>query len=158
MNCSRCGNNIIGTYTTYNNRIFHPNCFVCFSCENPLGNGQFYLVNGQPTCRSCNANNSGPKCHKCKQAFKPGVSYKVQNGVCYHNECFICAGPCKSQLQGAFYILKSKYVCGNCYNKYGNDFDKFEQKKEEEKVKKEEVKKEKPKIEEPIKKYKPIYY
>ena len=149
----------MGYYTSYNNQIFHPECFVCSSCDNPIGNSQFYIVNGQPTCGDCSANNennSGPKCRKCKQAFKPGISYKILNDGFYHNECFICAGPCQSQLKGTFYILKNKYVCVNCSNKYGNDFDQFEQKKEAKE--KEEPIKQAPIKEEPIKNYTPIYY
>jgi hypothetical protein len=155
MLCSGCRNHINGSYTNYNGRYYHSQCFKCSSCERELSNTQFYVVNNQILCYSCYQENAAPKCRKCKKPFPPNIQYKVLPEGYYHAECFCCEGPCSRPMPGTFFISNNKRICSNCFNKYGHDFEKFMKPKEETKVEtqpepKKEVKKEKRII--------PIYY
>ena len=154
VHCAGCGNIINGSYTSCNGQYYHSECFTCSSCSTELSNSRFYICNGEITCGECYAENAGPKCRKCKKSFPPNVQYVVLPEGNYHYECFVCAGPCEQPLSGPFYTLKNKRICGNCYQQYGNDFDKIK-KREEPKV---EPKKEEPEPKKEIKKRVPIYY
>jgi hypothetical protein len=156
VQCAGCDNGINGSYTSFNGQYYHPQCFNCSSCGTQLSNSQFYIVDGEASCGSCAAENSGPKCRKCRQSFAPGVPYKVLPEGNYHNDCFVCDGPCERPLAGSFYTIRNKRVCGNCYQQYGNDFEKYIKKKEEPKPEpvKEEPKKEPKKDKNRV----PIYY
>jgi hypothetical protein len=61
--------------------------------------------------------------------------------------------PCEQSMPGTYYIINNKKICHNCYNTYGNDFERYIKKKEEPKPV--EPKKEPPK---PKSKRVPIYY
>ena len=150
--CAGCGNDINGSSTNFNGQYYHPQCFICSSCCKQLSNSQFNISDGKRNCAKCAAENSGPKCIKCRKSFLPGEQFKVLPDGNYHNGCFVCDGPCERPLAGSFYTIRNKRVCGNCYQQYGNDFEKYIKKKEEPKPepKKEEPKKEKKRV--------PIYY
>jgi len=51
--CTSCGQIITGTYVNYENRDYHPGCFVCTSCRGILPHESFYTVGGQPHCENC---------------------------------------------------------------------------------------------------------
>ncbi len=79
---------------------------------------------GNLVCEECNAK-TAPKCYKCKQLFGPGESYKkITDSIFYHNSCFLCCGPCKKPIGAEFYDMENdKYLCIDCYDKYGADYD-----------------------------------
>ena len=78
-------------------------------------------------CEDCNAK-TAPKCVKCRVIFAPGQSYKKLNeNVFYHNECFTCCGPCHKPIPAEFYDVEDgKFLCVDCYDKYGNDYAKYD--------------------------------
>lgn len=126
--CVSCNKEILppSPIATYEERYYHPDCLRCHSCRKSLSGKQFIKEkNGNLVCEECNEKNS-PKCTKCKLTFKAGQSYKkVSDDVYYHNECFICAGPCGKPMTAEFYDLENgKFLCTDCYDKYGTDFDK----------------------------------
>lgn len=127
--CSSCDKEIKppSPIATYENRYYHPDCLKCNSCRKSLSGKQFIKEkNGNLVCEECNEKNS-PKCKKCRLTFKAGQSYKkVSDDVYYHNECFICSGPCGKPMTAEFYDLENgKFLCTNCYDKYGTDYEKY---------------------------------
>ncbi|ORY98147.1 hypothetical protein BCR43DRAFT_262360 [Syncephalastrum racemosum] len=52
--CVRCHKAIAGKILTFDNRLFHPECFTCFKCDKVLPSSQpFYDVHGQAHCDAC---------------------------------------------------------------------------------------------------------
>lgn len=132
--CSGCKQAIVAPspVASYENKYYHPDCLVCNSCQKTLSGKQFLKEkNGLLTCETCNAK-TAPKCLKCNQIFAPGESYKKLNEkTFYHNECFKCCGPCRKPIGAEFYDLEDgRFICVDCYDKYGSDFEKFVDKTE----------------------------
>ena len=81
---------------------------------------------GNLICDACNAK-TAPRCFKCNLIFAPGESYKKLNeSTFYHNQCFNCCGPCRKPIAAEFYDMEDgKFICVECYDKYGSDYDKY---------------------------------
>ena len=127
--CSTCNLKIEppSPIATYENRHYHPDCLKCNVCFKSLSGKQFVKEkNGTLTCEDCNSK-LAPKCTKCKISFAPGESYKkLGNEVYYHNQCFKCCGPCRKPIGAEFYDIENgKFLCTECYDKYGNDYEKY---------------------------------
>ena len=93
-----------------------------------LNKGKQFLKekSGNLICDACNAK-TAPRCFKCSQIFAPGESYKKLNeSTFYHNQCFKCCGPCRKPIAAEFYDMDDgKFICVDCYDKYGSDYDKY---------------------------------
>lgn len=127
--CKKCSKAIEppSPIATYENNYFHPECLRCSICNQSVSGRQFIKEkNGSLTCEDCNAK-VAPKCNKCYKIFGPGVSYKkISEDLFYHNECFICAGPCRKPIGADFYDLENgKFLCESCYDKYEMDYEKY---------------------------------
>jgi paxillin len=53
LNCSKCSLPINETYVSYEDRMYHDDCFQCGSCSRVLPIDDFYNVKGKPNCYSC---------------------------------------------------------------------------------------------------------
>lgn len=127
-NCSNCERPIVApsSVASYENKYYHPECLTCVKCHQSVSGKQFLKEkNGTLVCEACNAK-TAPKCSKCKQTFAPGESYKkLTDQIFYHNECFKCCGPCRKPIAAEFYDLENgNFICVDCYDKYGTDYDK----------------------------------
>ncbi|CAF0806079.1 unnamed protein product [Brachionus calyciflorus] len=127
--CTKCSRPIEppSPIATYENNYYHPDCLKCNICSQALSGRQFIKEkNGTLTCEECNAK-VAPKCTKCKKIFGPGILYKkISDDIFYHNECFICAGPCRKPIGADFYDLENgKFLCESCYDKYDLDYEKY---------------------------------
>jgi hypothetical protein len=99
--------------------------FLLIKKKKSLSGKQFLKEkNGNLVCEECNAK-TAPKCTQCKQTFAPGESYKkITDSLFYHNHCFVCCGPCHKPIGAEFYDMENdKYLCIECYDKYGSDYD-----------------------------------
>eukprot|EP00408_Alexandrium_pacificum_P010453 CAMPEP_0171213152 /NCGR_PEP_ID=MMETSP0790-20130122/30497_1 /TAXON_ID=2925 /ORGANISM="Alexandrium catenella, Strain OF101" /LENGTH=383 /DNA_ID=CAMNT_0011678851 /DNA_START=116 /DNA_END=1264 /DNA_ORIENTATION=- len=105
--CAACGKEIIGQSVGVKGEHFHPECFVCGKCKNPI-KGQFKTEEGVRICMNCS-----PKqyCPVCKKAVS-GTMLKV-GGQVFHPECFKCAD-CGASLQGGVCTKGDKMVCEKC--------------------------------------------
>jgi ribosomal protein L40E len=93
-------------------------------CKISLSEKEFIKdTNGGLLCLEC-YNKTAPKCYKCNQLFSPSELYqKIDDTIFLHNKCFLCSGPCKKPMSGEFYAMENdKYVCVECYDKYGADY------------------------------------
>jgi hypothetical protein len=127
--CSRCDKAIKAPspVASYEEKFYHPDCLACNTCSKSLNGKQFIKEkNGNLLCEECNMK-TAPKCKKCSQVFAPGVTYKkLGDQLFYHNECFRCVGPCRGPIGADFYELdNNEFLCVPCYDKYGNDFEKY---------------------------------
>jgi len=53
--CEVCRQPILTTFTEFQGKLRHTECFVCAKCKVELGMNPFYDVAGQPLCSSCGA-------------------------------------------------------------------------------------------------------
>jgi len=52
--CAGCGKGLVGKYRILDNLgEFHNECFKCSMCSSVLGDAEFYMLNGAPTCENC---------------------------------------------------------------------------------------------------------
>lgn len=127
--CHACKQPIVApsSVASYENKYYHPNCLTCIKCNQSVSGKKFLKEkNGTLVCEECNAK-TAPKCFKCNNIFAPGESYKkLTDKIFYHNDCFKCCGPCRKAIGAEFYDLEGgKFICVDCYDKYGNDYDKI---------------------------------
>lgn len=125
--CVECDREIAppSPIATYENKYYHPECLRCSKCSRSLSGKQFIKEKtGALMCEDCNEKYA-PKCRKCGLSFGAGQSYKkITDQLFYHNDCFKCVGPCKKPIAAEFYDLENgKFICTDCYDKYGTDFD-----------------------------------
>ena len=52
-NCGSCGISIDGEASVVGEIHFHPKCFVCADCKNPLGTAKYYIIGGKNYCEQC---------------------------------------------------------------------------------------------------------
>jgi ribosomal protein L40E len=128
--CNACKRPIVApsAVASYESKYYHPDCLTCIKCHQSVSGKQFLKEkNGTLICETCNAK-TAPKCFKCKEIFAPGESYKkLTDKIFYHNACFVCCGPCRDPIAAEFYDMENgKFICVDCYDKYGSDWDKVE--------------------------------
>lgn len=49
-NCHLCGNDIHGEASVVGDVHYHPKCFTCSECKEPLGTDKYYIINGKNYC------------------------------------------------------------------------------------------------------------
>jgi hypothetical protein len=65
--CAGCGRAITGDYVEAMGRSWHPECFVCSACGQPIGAREYFENEGKPYCSSCYADLFCPRCAICGQ-------------------------------------------------------------------------------------------
>ena len=51
--CTRCSKSCKGDFTEALQRQWHAGCLNCFKCQAAFPDGNFYVVDGEPACKSC---------------------------------------------------------------------------------------------------------
>ncbi|CAG5011776.1 unnamed protein product [Parnassius apollo] len=51
--CGGCSKPIMENYISALNTQWHPDCFVCKECQNPVKGKSFYAMEGKPVCPTC---------------------------------------------------------------------------------------------------------
>lgn len=95
------------------NDYFHERCFLCSSCEKPIGSQKFIRKSdGRRLCNAC-FEVAAKTCSKCDNLIR-GSTVKFE-GNAFHTECFLCTN-CKKELGGVqFYKNEEKPFCEECY-------------------------------------------
>ncbi|XP_037552387.1 four and a half LIM domains protein 2-like isoform X2 [Nematolebias whitei] len=113
--CHACLNTIMpGTKKMeHKGNSWHEKCFVCSSCQQPIGTRSFVKKEGSNYCLPCYEKQFALKCVHCKKAIiAGGVSYQDQS---WHKECFVCIG-CKMQLAGQRFTSRDDLAyCLECF-------------------------------------------
>jgi len=113
--CSGCRKYITGEITTALGRTYHPEHFVCGTCETVIGGGNFFEKDGQPQCNKCYQSHYCPKCARCD---KP-ISTQMVNalGRKWHVNCFVCTKCLIPFQNGQFYDHETRPYCQGCFKK-----------------------------------------
>ena len=116
--CRGCGKLVAGerAVTLPHAGTYHASCFACGLCKGALlpssdpestrnrASQTVRMHRGTPVCERCWTDRCVERCAKCRQPFAPKERIALFAGTKLHTECFKCAGPCSS-------ILDGKYVC-----------------------------------------------
>lgn len=94
-------------------RTYHPEHFMCGSCNNPLGTGSFFELAGQAHCQRCYQLQFCPKCAHCNQAITDKCVTALDKK--WHVNCFVCT-QCTAPFSGNFFERDGRPYCGNCFH------------------------------------------
>eukprot|EP01103_Thecamoeba_quadrilineata_P016931 TRINITY_DN5828_c0_g1_i1.p1 TRINITY_DN5828_c0_g1~~TRINITY_DN5828_c0_g1_i1.p1 ORF type:complete len:1434 (+),score=475.28 TRINITY_DN5828_c0_g1_i1:46-4347(+) len=137
--CSGCSKEISGSIMNVDDQKYHPHCFTCSVCSNPITGGSFvrHPTNSKAVCLSCKDKmNSGStqaqtNASQTKEHQQPPSSSEKVCGECskplsgevveaagneYHEACFVC-WQCKSPINGQFGRKDGKPHCSTCLKK-----------------------------------------
>ncbi|XP_005987999.1 LIM and cysteine-rich domains protein 1 [Latimeria chalumnae] len=95
-------------------RLWHPACFRCFKCNEPLVDLIYFWKNGAVLCGRHYCESERPRCAACDELIF-SEDYQQSEGLTWHKEHFCCL-ECEQPLTGKSYILdKAKVVlCVAC--------------------------------------------
>jgi hypothetical protein len=99
----------------YKGQQFHENCFLCSSCNSPIGSKSFIPKDSKIFCVPCYEQNFATKCSLCTKVISQGgVTYKNQP---FHRECFTCTN-CNQSLAGQRFTSRDEHpYCSECFGK-----------------------------------------
>uniref|UniRef100_G3PKF3 Four and a half LIM domains protein 3 n=2 Tax=Gasterosteus aculeatus aculeatus TaxID=481459 RepID=G3PKF3_GASAC len=97
----------------YGGSTWHEGCFICHSCQQPIGSKSFIPDKDEHYCVSCYEDKFASRCTRCKKTLaKGGVTYRDEP---WHKECFVCAS-CKTQLAGQHFTSRDESpYCLKCF-------------------------------------------
>lgn len=110
--CSACGEKIIGQYIQALGKVWHPGCFHCAHCGEPITKSGFIEKRGKAYHPDCFHERFSPRCHACKQPIEG--KYLRALGKLWHPEHFVCAH-CGNPLPGNYYEYRGKPYCREDY-------------------------------------------
>lgn len=105
--CAQCGQEIKENILTVGSEFFHPGCFICCKCQNPI-KGSFKKKDGGRICLDCAPDSL---CSVCQTPVS-GKILKVGNKT-FHVDCFKCV-TCTEPLQSGFVTLGEQLYCSAC--------------------------------------------
>ncbi|HUN22580.1 MAG TPA: protein DA1 [Anaerolineales bacterium] len=117
--CNYCKCSILNHYLVVDNKIFHPECFCCSACHQPIA-GSYVTRQGQPYHRECYQEHFVEKCVICA---KPLETYQTDwwgNKYCEHHAkqgdyCDCCNRLiCTPITQGGVLYNDGRTVCNIC--------------------------------------------
>ncbi|XP_052314093.1 PDZ and LIM domain protein 5-like isoform X3 [Oncorhynchus keta] len=109
--CTNCKQKVLGEVINALKQTWHVYCFLCASCQQPIGNNTFHLEDGLPYCERDYYQLFGTSCHGCDFPIEAGDKFLEALGFTWHDTCFVCA-VCNTSLEGqAFFSKKDKALC-----------------------------------------------
>lgn len=110
-----CSVPITENYISSLDAQWHPQCFVCATCNQPFADGNFFEHEGQPYCET--------HFHALKGSLCAGFSKPI-SGRCitamfrkFHPEHFVCSFCLKQLNKGTFKEKGEKPYCHECFNR-----------------------------------------
>ncbi|MEE6475863.1 hypothetical protein FKM82_010877 [Ascaphus truei] len=93
---------------------WHETCFICQSCQEPLGTKPFVPKQPGIYCVPCYEKLYAHQCKSCKKAITTGeVSFQEQQ---WHNDCFLCTN-CNKKLAGEKFTSREESpYCMDCFS------------------------------------------
>lgn len=88
--CAKCELPIVGDTVKALQKTYHPSCFLCSHCHQPILGGLFHLEKGEPYCEKDWATFFQSKCHGCQFPIEMGDTWIEALGKNWHAECFNC--------------------------------------------------------------------
>lgn len=124
--CEACHKRIDGKETRAEGKTWHPECFRCVRCGEPIANS-FFRVNGELRCHGCQQPAEGaptraaeamreelPTCRGCREAIReeePSILADKRDR--FHERCFVCA-ECGEALTSYVILEARKYQFQEC--------------------------------------------
>ena len=113
--CAKCGIPITENFISALDAQWHPNCFVCTTCQQPFADGNWFEHEGAPYCET--------HFHALKGSLCAGCSKPI-SGRCitamfrkFHPEHFVCSFCLKQLNKGTFKEKGEKPYCHECFNR-----------------------------------------
>ncbi|XP_076458711.1 PDZ and LIM domain protein 7-like isoform X2 [Babylonia areolata] len=103
--CNKCNGAIIGECVNALQTTWHPTCFLCTQCKQPIGGNQFHIEEGKPYCEKDWAAMFQTMCAGCDFPIEPGDRWVEAMSKNFHAECFNCS-TCQVSLEGVPFIAK----------------------------------------------------
>uniref|UniRef100_A0A8C3RPI7 LIM and cysteine-rich domains protein 1 n=2 Tax=Chelydra serpentina TaxID=8475 RepID=A0A8C3RPI7_CHESE len=95
------------------NRQWHPACFVCYKCSEPLVDLIYFWKNGAVWCGRHYCESIRPRCAACDEIIF-SEDYQQAEGLTWHKKHFTCL-VCETLLTGkSFSLDKAKLLCTTC--------------------------------------------
>ncbi|TEA42531.1 hypothetical protein DBR06_SOUSAS1610009, partial [Sousa chinensis] len=92
---------------------WHPACFVCTKCSEPLVDLIYFWKDGAPWCGRHYCESLRPRCSGCDEIIFSEDYQRVED-LAWHREHFVCEG-CEQQLGGRAYIIsRAQLLCPAC--------------------------------------------
>ncbi|ESO07751.1 hypothetical protein HELRODRAFT_75838, partial [Helobdella robusta] len=109
--CSKCQRPIVGNTVKALKSTYHPECFTCKQCNQPIMGGSFHLHEGEIYCDRDFTAIFSTKCIGCNFAIEVGDNWIEAAGTNWHGECFNCQ-VCKVNLQNIGFVQKNgQFLC-----------------------------------------------
>nr|XP_018910458.1 PREDICTED: prickle-like protein 3 isoform X2 [Bemisia tabaci] len=95
-------------------RLWHPNCFICHRCQAPLVDLAYCVHDDHLYCERHYAEQLKPRCAACDELIFSGEYTKAMNKD-WHSGHF-CCWQCDESLTGKRYVLRDEHpYCIKCY-------------------------------------------
>ncbi|XP_050995680.1 four and a half LIM domains protein 1-like [Acomys russatus] len=118
--CAKCKKPIIAGGVSYQDQLWHSECFVCASCSKELGGKRFTAVEDRYYCVDCYKNFVAKKCAGCNNpitGFGKGSNVVGHEEHCWHDFCFNCK-TCSVNLASKRFVFHDGQVyCPECAKK-----------------------------------------
>ncbi|XP_030417307.1 prickle-like protein 4 isoform X3 [Gopherus evgoodei] len=118
--CEKCGRRLnTGDLGVFASRLgdrscWHPSCFVCHSCHQPLVDLIYFHQDGKIYCGRHHAEFFRPRCSACDQLIFTDECTEAE-GRRWHTEHFCCL-ECDLPLGGQRYVMKGgRLCCCSCF-------------------------------------------
>ncbi|KAM9005078.1 four and a half LIM domains protein 5 isoform X1 [Sarcophilus harrisii] len=113
--CFQCKKNILpgSRKMEFKGNVWHETCFVCQSCQKPIGTDPLISRESKNYCVPCFEKQFAPRCSGCQKVITTGgMTYRDEP---WHKECFLCTG-CNKQLFGESFVSKDDHpYCQDCF-------------------------------------------
>ena len=96
-NCAKCKEAVEGACINALDGAWHPECFVCTTCNDPLRD--FITKDAKPYCRGCYEKEFSKRCAVCNEGISS--AFVTALGKTYHDACFKCI-QCEKKISGPF--------------------------------------------------------
>lgn len=110
--CNNCGKAFQGEYIKALGASWHPGCFCCAHCGQPIDSRGFLEKKGKPYHPQCFHERFSPRCHACGQPIEG--KYLRALGKIWHPEHFVCTH-CGKPIEGNFSAHRGKPYCKEHY-------------------------------------------
>jgi len=100
-NCTACSGLIENEANVVNGQHYHPSCFTCDDCKQPLGNKKYFILKERSYCKSCK-DKYLETCSKCGKKIEENTIRAKGSNAAYHPDCFVCI-TCGCVLHGKFF-------------------------------------------------------
>ncbi len=120
--CAGCGESVeIDSWIKIDGRDYHPDCFRCAHCSQPIGDDGYYRHNNRYYDRACFTNHIAPRCDLCDEILDgPAIVDFFDNRYCAFHEgadprCTCCGRFISDELtDGGRQYDDGRQICNLC--------------------------------------------